>query len=285
MTQETLPNAIEMAVARARQLGAVAPIATTAAPVEEDGVTLQLLTVTPEGRSIRKPINRGRAEDHNPFLPYEEDLHVADLGADHVAILNKFPVTPGHLLIITRDFEEQTSLLTERDFMALAQAMSGVDGLVLFNGGSGAGASQRHKHLQLIPGQSAYIEPWLDLERSGNGIREAEGLGFRHAYHTLDGVGFEDPHTAGSRLFDAYGELLGHLGLSPENDTLPPYNLLATRRWLMAIPRTTTFWERDGMKIAVNAISFSGSMLVYYQELEPIIREVGMRRILAEVTR
>jgi len=281
-----LTRAIENAVERAERLDALVHIPVTASTIEEDGVPLQLLSVTPGELTVRKPINRGRPTDHNPFLPYEENLFVADLGPQHVAILNKFPVHSGHLLIITRDFQEQTAALTLPDLAALAQAMRQVDGLVIFNGGPGAGASQRHKHLQLIPGQQAFIEPWLSPSAAPLQALQLSTLRYRHAFATLDSRILEQqPEAWAAHLYLAYERLLAHLDLTPDEDGhLPPYNLLVTRRWMMAIPRTASLWTHNDLKLPLNAISFSGNLLIYGRELGPIIRERGVRRILSEVT-
>ena len=284
MNPLNLSRAIDHAVERADRLNALVRIPATASTIEEDGLPLQLLSVAPEDLLIRKPINRGRATDHNPFLPYEEDLFVADLGPAHVAILNKFPVNAGHLLIITREFEEQTAPLNRGDFSALAQVMGELDGLVIFNGGAGAGASQRHKHLQLIPGQQAFIEPWLPLSAAPLEVVHQPRLLYRHAVARLDSRLATQPHGWRDHLLAAYHALLAQLGLSLQQGQLPPYNLLATRRWMMIIPRTAPLWMREDLKIPINAISFSGNLLIYNPRLEQFIREHGIRRILADVT-
>src|SRR5512139_3690193 len=71
----------------------------------------------------------------NPFLPYDKDLFVAAISDTHVAILNKFNVVEHHLLIITRDFEDQETLLTLHDFRALCICMSEYNSLGFYNGG------------------------------------------------------------------------------------------------------------------------------------------------------
>ena len=38
----------------------------------------------------------------NPFLPYDERLFIDKLGSEHVILLNKYCVTPMHILIITK---------------------------------------------------------------------------------------------------------------------------------------------------------------------------------------
>ena len=65
----------------------------------------------------------------NPFLPYDEDLYVADLSPTHVCLFNKFNVFEHHLLIVTRQFVDQETPLDRTDFEALAVAMAEIDGL------------------------------------------------------------------------------------------------------------------------------------------------------------
>lgn len=54
----------------------------------------------------------------DPFLPYEPDLFVGDISSTHICLLNKFNVVDNHLLIVTRDYQEQTDLLNLKDFTA-----------------------------------------------------------------------------------------------------------------------------------------------------------------------
>jgi len=92
---------------------------------------------------------------------------VGDISATHVGLLNKFCVLEDHLLMVTRDYAEQTELLDESDFHALLCGLAAVDGLAFYNGGTDAGASQPHKHLQLVPLPLAPgwtgmpLAPWL----------------------------------------------------------------------------------------------------------------------------
>ena len=51
---------------------------------------------------------REQPEGFNPFLPYEQELFVANVSDRHVALLNKFNVVDHHLLIVTRQFETQS---------------------------------------------------------------------------------------------------------------------------------------------------------------------------------
>ena len=95
--------------------------------------------------------NRRTTGRKNPFLPYEPDLYVADVSPTHVCILNKYNVVDLHLLIITRAFEHQESRLRLPDFQALWRCLVEYDSLGFYNSGHLSGASQPHKHLQVVP--------------------------------------------------------------------------------------------------------------------------------------
>jgi ATP adenylyltransferase (5'',5''''''-P-1,P-4-tetraphosphate phosphorylase II) len=54
-------------------------------------------------------------------------------------------------VLARRAFEEQLLPLARSDFAALAELMLEAGGIGLYNGGTAAGASQRHKHVQWMP--------------------------------------------------------------------------------------------------------------------------------------
>ena len=87
----------------------------------------------------------------NPFLPWEPPLEVGRLGVSHVLILNKYPVQPAHLLLITQHWQPQAGWLREADWEAVADVSADTGGLWFFNSSPTAGASQPHRHLQLLP--------------------------------------------------------------------------------------------------------------------------------------
>ncbi len=92
-----------------------------------------------------------RDPNFNPFLNPDPELTVGPVGDAHVAILNKFPLCARHLVLARRVFEEQRLPLARSDFAALAALMGEAGGIGLYNGGTAAGASQRHKHVQWMP--------------------------------------------------------------------------------------------------------------------------------------
>ena len=121
------------------------PIQVDTQRVEQAGTNYLVRVAKSQGA---KPAASNSPKRGNPFLPYEEELFVSQLGPDHVCLLNKYPVIANHLLVITRQFEPQESLLTLNDFTAMTALLQEADGLMFYNSGVNAGASQAHKHMQ-----------------------------------------------------------------------------------------------------------------------------------------
>ena len=222
----------------------------------------------------------------SPFLPPEEDLFVADISPTHFSVLNKFNVLDHHLLIVTREFEEQDCLLNEADFAALWSCLQAFPSLGFYNGGEAAGASQRHKHLQIIPVEDDSLHtsaPWLPLmdeHAVSDRITLVAELPFRHA---LIGLDVANADAAGMTLRDAYFKLLKHTERNPDPETAQrqelPYNLLVTPRWMLLIPRSQERWH----DISINALGFVGAMLVRDEEQAADLKSSGPLAALTAV--
>jgi ATP adenylyltransferase len=228
-----------------------------------------------------------RAPDFNPFLPPEPALTVAALGDAHLVVLNKFPVIDRHLLIVTRDWEAQTATLTLADFSALAAVIGAHRGLGFYNGGLEAGASQAHKHLQWVP-RDPGAEPALQGLFVAPGTRPGvagmlETLRWRHAFVALAADTWLQPDTAAVQLQAAFAAAWRLLGLVRHDDlppTLPPYNLLVTRDWLLLVPRRCEKWH----DVSINALGFAGSLFVRSHAQIERLRSAGPLAVLAAVS-
>jgi ATP adenylyltransferase len=248
----------------ALRCGALQPIATEREAIEADGIDFVVRVLAHLDRKHAALVVQHR-DGSDPFLPYDEDLFVAAVSDTHVCLLNKFNVLDHHLLLVTRAFEEQESSLTRADFAALAACMAEFDAFAFYNAGYAAGASQPHKHLQLVPvpiglgPERTPIDPWLR--------EQSRKLSFRHAFARLaEGV---DP-------FATYQDLLRAVEL----DRSPrPYNLLVTRDWMLVVPRSRASFEG----VFVNALGFAGGLLVGSREQMERVRELGPLTILREV--
>lgn len=223
----------------------------------------------------------------NPFLPPEPDLVVADLSPTHSAILNKFSVADHHLLIITKEYEDQEELLTVKDFEALWTCMAEFEGLAFYNGGREGGASQQHKHLQMVPlplapqGPAVPIEPLLAAAKGGR----VPGFPFLHAFERLERRLAASPQDAARRTFGLYGTMLERAGMEPpaggpSQRQSRPYCLIVARDWMLLAPRSKQFFA----DISFNSLAYAGSLFVWNEEQLERIRSHGPMRALAEVS-
>lgn len=265
----------------ALELGALKPFATTYDWVEDGGVRflVRILANIKRKENAKKQQKQKQKENFNPFLPYEQDLFVADLSPTHLVLLNKFNVMDHHILMVTREFESQESLLTEADFQALAIALSEMDGLAFYNGGKTAGASQPHKHLQLVPLPLIPDRPQLPIEAL---ILAANAtLPYRLAIAPLHALDFTQPLAIASILLTQYQQLMAELALWPEHGTQPlgAYNLLVTRQWIGVVPRS----QEAFAGISINSLGFAGALLVKDVAQLSRLREIGPMTVLTQV--
>ena len=217
----------------------------------------------------------------DPFSPCEEALRVGDIGERHFLLLNKFNVLAHHLLIVTKDFEPQESLVGEDDFAALFACLDRFDGLGFYNGGTVAGSSQPHKHLQIVPlpldGHALPVEPFIEAAHT-RGVFRAPQLAFAHAAAWLDDDAAANLHATYLRLMNAIGvQPFDVAGVAHQS---APYNLLVTRRWMLAVPRSVSHVEG----VAVNALGFAGSLFVRDDAQRNVVETLGPMKLLADAT-
>ncbi len=234
---------------RARLEGALVPLETRllAIPGVEPFVVRQLLSSTP--RHLRQGGPRP-----NPFLPWDSPLEVDLLEPAHVLLLNKYPVQEAHLLVITRDWRPQGGWIASSDWQAVRQVSQDTGGLWFFNSGARSGASQPHRHLQLLPRRqgepSCPLAPLFLAQLAGT--EASWSWDYRLSRRT-------DPH-GGSDLAALYHAHAGALGLGdPRRDSEPlhPYNLLFDDQWFLSVRRV----REHGAGFSVNALGFAGFLL------------------------
>jgi len=293
----------------ALRCGALQPIPTECEFVEQGGVNF-LVRVLPnlarKEEAKKKQDKETATSGHvfNPFLPYEEDLFVADISDTHLCLLNKFNVIDHHLLIVTREFEEQDTLLTLQDFEAMWACLAEIDGLAFYNAGKTAGASQQHKHLQLVPlplvpdGLKVPIAPLLTSAQFEGSIGTIPGFPFTHAIAFSLGRSYangtaqgaiaqvnsswlESPREAAASTLECYHSMLQALGLISESSNRPSgaYNLLATRQWMLLVPRSLESFE----SIPVNSLGFAGTLAVRSEQQLKSLVEHGPMTVLTNV--
>lgn len=296
LEQGTLWNRVVKTTEQARSKNALLPIPTHYTFIEDAGIRffvriLAGLRLKDEARKQQKTA-QGTGKVANPFLPPEKELTVADITDTHIAVLNKFNVVDHHLLIITREFEDQETLLTRADFEALWACMAEYEALGFYNGGAAGGASQQHKHLQMVPlplapeCSSVPVEPLFSkacFDKHAFAIVPA--FPFRHAFVQLAYGLWEEPQKAAELTYELYGNMLGKLGMShPSGEQKAmlqhphrlthqsgPYCLLVTRRWMLLIPRSREHFEN----ISLNSLAYAGSFFVRDEHQLLRLKEFG----------
>lgn len=234
---------------QARRQGSLVPLSTRRVPLPaiEPFVLRQLLSTIP--RHLRPEGPRP-----NPFLPWEPPLEVERLDTGHVVLLNKYPVQEAHLLVITDRWQPQAGWIGSPDWRAVTRVGGDTGGLWFFNSTARAGASQPHRHLQLLPRRAGECSCPL----SGLFLRQLEGREPPRPWaHRL--ARRRDPRDAdelGALYLEHCRTLgLGEPGLDPQ--PLAPYNLLFDDEWFLTVRRV----KEHCAGFSINALGFAGYLI------------------------
>ena len=230
--------------------GALVPLATEVLALAgwEPFVVRRLISATPKHlrRAGPKP---------NPFLPWDPRLEVDQLQR-HVVLLNKYPVQPGHLLLINNHWAPQNGWLQLQDWQAVIELWRQQDGLWFFNSCAEAGASQPHRHLQLLPRQPQELSCPLAALLSNSEAPSGSAWGGAMASRVLPW-----PETLkAEQLLEAYRALAQQLGFGQVGRDPQPqgfYNLLFARGWMAMVARRC----ESHAGFSVNALGFGGYLL------------------------
>ncbi|KAF1948329.1 Ap4A phosphorylase-like protein II [Byssothecium circinans] len=301
---EALPHLVEARYKAAKASQAVVFSPTELAIIHTSrSIPFQLRYCPSLARKPQPPKNTTPAPKVDVFATPEPDLFIADVpdvNPSHCLLLNKFPIIPNHFIIATKENKPQTNLLEEADLAATYACLNAWEAsrqkrlFAFFNSGPYSGASQPHRHLQLMPvddmhgtGESAGWDLLLDLILSGeqieNNILQHPGLPFFHFAHKFN----SEP--SDSQLLQIYVRLYqlakkaaddyitshpGQLALHSTTDGNLPisYNLAMTTAGMAIFPRRSEghmLRGEDGTDIGyvqLNGTSLGGSLMVKYEE-------------------
>ena len=256
--------------AEALRQGALVPLETRVLPEStlEPFLLRQLVSLPP--RHLRP-----EGPKPNPFLPHDKPLEVGSLGQSHVLLLNKYPVQRCHLLVITRQWQPQSGWLNASDWGAVATVAADTGGLWFFNSGATAGASQPHRHLQLLPRDpgeaSCPLSPSFQAQLEG---ADPWPWSYRLSAR-LDPLG-------GSDLAELYASHCRSLGLGgPQADAAPrqAYNLLFDDHWFLTVVRR----REHQAGFSINGLGFAGYILCTHRSDLHWLRRHGAWQLLEEV--
>tara|TARA_Y100001933_G_scaffold166770_1_gene165005 strand:+ start:41 stop:871 length:831 start_codon:yes stop_codon:yes gene_type:complete len=211
----------------------------------------------------------------NPFKPWDNILEIDSIGNDHQLILNKYPVQLGHILLISNEWKEQNGWIDLKDWESVKTVNKDTSGLWFFNSGPLAGASQPHRHIQLLRRDPSEIscprEKWL-LKLSNINHKSSkfnENIIIKKFSKSLND----------ENIHEIYKSLMNKLGLgNPKIDKKPryPYNLIFTNNWIVLIKRKT-----DNLYgISINALGFAGYILVTKKSNFTYLKKYGPEKLL-----
>ena len=211
----------------------------------------------------------------NPFKPWDKILEIESIGNYHQLILNKYPVQQGHILLITNEWKEQNGWLEMNDWEAIKEVNNDTTGLWFFNSGPLAGASQPHRHIQLLRRDPSEItcprEKWILKFNNANYKNEKfrKNIKIKKFSKTLND----------ENIHEIYQELSYELGLGEfkvDNKPKYPYNLIFTNKWMVLIKR-----KKDNIYgISINALGFAGYLLVTEKSNIKYLKKFGPEKLL-----
>ncbi|KAH8551098.1 ATP adenylyltransferase-domain-containing protein [Umbelopsis sp. PMI_123] len=234
----------------------------------------------------------------NPFENPTPELHVTDL-KDHRLLLNKFCVVPHHLLIVTKEFKKQTDPLLPTDLRATWEVLSQLPqpSIAFYNCGELSGASQPHKHIQIVQLTKAAFSPPINSVyeripgRKAGEIYTINTLPYIHVIVPLD-LNFIDATSdmdlveeyLGQMFFGLLDSMIQQLRENDSNMTFS-YNFILTRQYMMMVPRQKEHWEvaEKGIKLSVNSMAFAGLLLTKTPEELETLKQTNIIDLLCAV--
>ena len=211
----------------------------------------------------------------NPFNPWDKILEIDKIGTNHQLILNKYPVQKGHILLITNTWRPQDGWLDINDWLAIKKVNNDTSGLWFFNSSPIAGASQPHRHFQLLRRAYGEVscprEKWF-LDLKINNKRENK----LKSNIVVSKFNFSEDS---SNIYSLYLELTKKVGLGdPINDEKPkfPHNILITNNWIAIIKR-----KYDHLfGFSVNGLGFAGYILLTDKSNINYLKRYGPEKLL-----
>ncbi|KAF8425230.1 hypothetical protein EV426DRAFT_561657, partial [Tirmania nivea] len=261
-----------------------------------------------------------RRLSHDPFLSPEPGLIVGPIGPAHTLLLNKYCVLPRQLLLITKEFQPQEGELRKEDWRALVDLLVQLrisrtttatarppDNLIFFNCGRNSGASQAHRHLQIVEWPQS-VSSEKDKRARWFPEEVAMHLGsitpynhpkvpFAHFILPLPQIPTiaTEPRRSSSYhqiLYQTYLTLLSYVqrsiaiyNVQNSMDLPVHYNMIMTSAFMMLVPRIRGYCEgpKACPQVWVNSVGMLGVVWVKDREEARGWKEVGCENVLKAV--
>eukprot|EP00792_Barthelona_sp_PAP020_P012376 TRINITY_DN701_c0_g1_i1.p1 TRINITY_DN701_c0_g1~~TRINITY_DN701_c0_g1_i1.p1 ORF type:complete len:323 (+),score=80.29 TRINITY_DN701_c0_g1_i1:347-1315(+) len=254
---------------------------------EESEVYLSLRVAVPGLYSKENELKWMHQKIQDPFTDSHTELYLETLNEDYYLTLNKYPAVEGHGLMVTHKFIPQFLPLDYKELYLMFEVTKRNNCFTFINIGRNSGASQPHRHMQVLPLPFGDMLPELPLDLIARTSFQEERVfeisifNFKHKCVSISSLNFEE-------IFELYLEAMKQLDLpfrdyykpfldviyedinnplidiySLENvEKIPSYNVIFTKEFLLIVPRKQSYYE----SIPINSIPFAGSIFVHYAE-------------------
>ncbi|KAF5389385.1 hypothetical protein D9757_004244 [Collybiopsis confluens] len=234
----------------------------------------------------------------DPFAPpYDPGLYVGDLDEDYVVLLNKYSVLPRHFLLITKEFQSQTSPLMPDDLLQaysllVAAKKAGRRMFAFYNCGKFSRLLlNRLLGTYLVPGTcSESLAHSVSLESPGKPFAINSLPYANHVFRFPRNLPSQSPEdrepilaNAFLSLFDLVVSTIRHEPNYPAG--MPSYNVILTLEHLHLIPRRTEnhLLQETKENLAVNSLGYAGMLLVKSDREMEAVKKEGVGKILRSV--
>ena len=204
-----------------------------------------------------KPTYKEMNKKADPFHPpFVEGQLICELFPSHNLLFNKFSFVKNHLLVTTKEYESQCSLMTFLDFIAVSKTMKAIDGFAFYNSGPNSGYTVDHKHIQVLPLTGLHyglMESIKERIKENSLVPSGEEGGFlmkefrfRHIIRDFKDQNQKTPEKSAEIMLTNYLKALCSL---ENEDGKISYNLIWTQEWM--------FLALRDKKCALGDIGFS----------------------------
>ncbi|TEA22319.1 Diadenosine 5',5'''-P1,P4-tetraphosphate phosphorylase 2 [Colletotrichum sidae] len=277
-----LPELVKAAFDRARTNGDLTYYATQVTVLTVDSTPFQLRfsPALANKPTLQKPKTD---KSRKPFDPFERPeggpLFIADIpSTGHNLVLNKFAIVPEHFILATKDFEQQTNLLKPEDLAATYACIDAYhrhagehrELYAFFNSGEHSGASQPHRHIQLLPvscmKEGLPSESKWDVLAKQLDQKHVSGVPFATFGQKIHGdMTATELHSIYLSLFreavDAVEAHVGKVEDSGNGEAPISYNLAMTNSSLVVMPRFAEGSTILDNGVPVGKLSLNGTVL------------------------
>lgn len=248
--------------------------------IEQDGKNylISYIESLVEKESASKKQKVNPFENPDPKLVFFKD-------SSHTLLLNKFPITKHHFLLITNEFVRQDSLLSPEELKLTYNILLNLENdgneltdkpIAFYNSGPNSGSSQPHKHVQftfvnkdykLFPDEVVNCRTFFIPDQETPALQDNSSA-FSHFIVPLNSENITSEQFGMAYMClirNALTVTKDHTDLNSNvNATELSYNFIMTKEWMMVVPRSLEIIHEDTINydFNINALGYIGMILV-----------------------